>query len=136
MDVLELAGRIVFAAIFVDYGFTHLRRRTAMVGFAKSFGAPAAEVTVPLSGVMMLFGGLSVALGVWADAGALLLLAFLVVAAFVAHPYWKETDPNVQAAQRANFWKNISLAGAALFFFALFADTDGELPLTLGGSLF
>jgi putative oxidoreductase len=136
MDVVELAGRIVFAAIFLDYGFTHLRQRAGMVAFAKSFDAPAPEITVPLSGVMMVLGGLAVALGVWPDVGALLIILFLLPAAFVAHAYWRESDEGMRAVQRAQFWKNISLVGAALFIFGIAVDLGDDLPLTLVGPLF
>ena len=136
MDVIELVGRIVFAGIFLDYGFTHLRQRVGMIAFAKSFNAPAPEITVPLSGLMMLLGGLAIALGVWPDVGALLIILFLAPAAFVAHRYWEETDMGMRGAQRAQFWKNISLIGAALFIFAVSVDLGDDLPLTLVGPLF
>jgi putative oxidoreductase len=136
MDVVQLIGRIVFALIFLDYGFTHLRQRAAMVGFARTFNAPAPELTVPLSGVMMVAGGLAIATGFWGDVGALLIILFLIPAAFTAHVYWRETDPVTQAVQRAQFWKNIALIGAALFMFGVFVDVGDDLPLTLGGPLF
>jgi putative oxidoreductase len=136
MDVVELIGRILFALIFLDYGSTHLRQRTAMVGFARTFNAPAPELTVPLSGVMMVAGGLAIATGFWGDVGALLIILFLIPAAFTAHVYWRETDPVTQAVQRAQFWKNIALIGAALFMFGVFVDVGDDLPLTLGGPLF
>jgi uncharacterized membrane protein YphA (DoxX/SURF4 family) len=136
MDVVELVGRVVFAAIFLDYGFTHLRQRAGMVAFAKSFNAPAPEITVPLSGVMMVLGGLAIALGVWPDVGAVLLILFLLPAAFFAHPYWRESDVATRGVQRAQFWKNISLVGAALFIFAISVELGDDLPLTLVGPLF
>jgi uncharacterized membrane protein YphA (DoxX/SURF4 family) len=136
MDVVELVGRIVFAAIFLDYGSTHLRQREGMVAFARSFGAPAPELTVPLSGLMMVLGGLAIALGVWPDVGALLIILFLVPAAFIAHPYWREADVGMRGIQRAQFWKNISLTGAALFIFAVAVDLGDDLPLSLVGPLF
>jgi putative oxidoreductase len=136
MEVVEVIGRVVFALIFLDYGSTHLRQRAAMVAFARSFNAPAPEITVPLSGVMMTLGGLAIALGVWPDVGALLIILFLLPAAFTAHAYWRESDPGMQAAQRAQFWKNISLAGAALFIFAIAIDLGDDFPASLVGPLF
>ncbi len=135
MEVVEVIGRVVFALIFLDYGSTHLRQRAAMVAFAKSFNAPAPEITVPLSGAMMLLGGLAIALGVWPDVGALLIILFLLPAAFTAHAYWRESDPGMQAAQRSQFWKNISLAGAALFIFAIAIDLGDDIPASLVGPL-
>jgi putative oxidoreductase len=136
MDVVELIGRIVFAIIFLDYGLTHLRQRAATVGYAKSFGAPAPEITVPLSGVMMIVGGLLVGLGFWGDLGALLIILFLIPAAFFGHAFWRETDQMMRAGQRAHFFKNVALIGAAVFMFGVFVDAGDDLPLTLGGPLF
>jgi uncharacterized membrane protein YphA (DoxX/SURF4 family) len=45
---------------------------------AHAMGGPAPEVLVPASGLMILVGGILIALGVWADLGALLIAAFLV----------------------------------------------------------
>jgi putative oxidoreductase len=136
MDVVELVGRVVFAAIFLDYGSTHLRQRTGMIAFAQSFGAPMPHITVPLSGAMMVLGGLAIALGVWPDVGAILLVLFLVPAAFVAHSYWKETDFAMRGAQRSQFWKNVSLTGAAIYIFGTAVSAGEDMPLTLVGPLF
>ena len=136
MDVVELVGRVVFAAIFLDYGFTHLRQRTGMIAFAQSFGAPMPHITVTLSGAMMVLGGLAIALGVWPDVGAVLLILFLVPAAFVAHAYWKETDMGMRGAQRSQFWKNVALTGAAIYIFGTAVNAGEDMPLTLVGPLF
>jgi putative oxidoreductase len=136
MDVVELIGRIVFAIIFLDYGLTHLRQRAGTVAYAKSFDAPAPEITVPLTGVMMIAGGLLVGLGFWGDLGALLVILFLIPAAYFGHAFWSETDPIMRAGQRAHFFKNVALIGAAVFMFGVFVDVGDDLPLTLGGPLF
>jgi putative oxidoreductase len=89
-----------------------------------------------LTGVLMLVCGTLVAIGLWADLAALLLAIFLVMAAFYAHAYWKETDPMTRAGQEAHFWKNIALAGACLFLLALFQQFHDGMSLTVGGSVF
>jgi putative oxidoreductase len=136
MDVIELIGRIVFALLFLDYGSMHLRQREGMIAYAKSFNAPFPEVSVPVSGVMMLLGGLMIALGVWPDVGAILIILFVLPAGFVGHKYWAETDYGMRAAQRAQFWKNIAIVGGALFIFGAAIDYGEDMPLTLVGPLF
>ena len=136
MDVIELIGRIVFALLFLDYGLLHLRQREGMIAFAKSFNAPFPELSVPVSGLMMLSGGLMVALGVWPDVGAILIILFVFPAAFVGHKYWAETDYGMRAAQRAQFWKNMSIVGGALFILGAAIDYGEDMPLTLVGPLF
>jgi putative oxidoreductase len=136
MDVIELIGRVVFALIFLDYGLLHFRQRAGMVEYAKTFDAPVPEVSVPVAGAMMLLGGSSIALGVFPDVGALLIILFVFPAAFVGHRYWKETDYGMRAAQRAQFWKNISIVGGAVFIFGAAIDYGDDMPLTLVGPLF
>jgi putative oxidoreductase len=136
MDVVELIGRIVFALLFLDYGSMHLRQREGMIAFAKSFNAPFPEVSVPVSGVMMLLGGLMIALGVWPDVGAILIILFVLPAGFVGHKYWAESDYGMRAAQRAQFWKNIAIVGGALFILGAAIDYGDDMPLTLVGPLF
>ena len=135
MDVVDIVGRVLFALVFWQNGYRQLAHRANSIAYAKSFGAPFPEISVPVTGVIMLVGGTLVVLGVWADLAALALAAFLVAAALVAHRYWLETDFGMRAGQEAQFMKNIALAGASLFMFAVFADFGDDLP-GLGGPLF
>jgi putative oxidoreductase len=134
MDVVDLVGRVLFALLFLDNGWAHLAKREQMVPFGRAIGAPLAHISVPLTGVMMIVGGVLVALGIWADLGALLIVLFLPAAGYLGHAYWRETDPMMRAAQKAQFWKNIALAGAALFILYAFQQFGDEIGLTLGNS--
>jgi putative oxidoreductase len=134
MDVVDLVGRVLFALLFLDNGWAHLAKRDQMVPFGRAIGAPVAHISVPLTGVMMVVGGALVALGIWADLGALLLVVFLPAAGYLGHAYWRESDPMMRAAQKAQFWKNIALAGAALFILYAFQQFGDEIGLTLGNS--
>ncbi|MCU1640006.1 MAG: DoxX family protein [Nocardia sp.] len=136
MDVLVLIGRILFVLLFLASGVGHLTQTEAMAQYAQFKGIPAAKLSVFGSGVLLVLGGLSVLLGVWADLGALLLLIFLLPTAFLMHAFWKETDPQAKQTEMISFNKDISLAGAALMLFAFFAYVGGDLGLTLTGPLF
>ena len=135
LDIIDLVGRLLFAAVFFINGWAQVVRRDVMVGVGQAIGAPRPDLTVPVSGVLMLISAALIALGVWADLAALLLFLFLPYAAFLAHAYWKESDPGMRAAQSAQFWKNIALAGAALVLLAMYAD-GREFDLALGSGLF
>jgi putative oxidoreductase len=135
LDLVDLVGRLLFAVLFLMNGWANVAQREAMVGGGAAIGAPRPGLSVPASGVVMLVGGVLIALGVWADLGALLLVVFLPYAAFLAHAYWKESDPGVRAAEQAQFWKNIALTGAALVLLAMYAD-GREFDLALGSGLF
>lgn len=136
MDVIALIGRLIFVAMFLNSGVKHFRQREGMTAYVRSAGGPAPELAVPLTGVMLLAGGGLVALGLWPDVGALLLAAFLLPVAFYMHRYWKVDDPQMRTVQETHFWKNVSLAGASILLFALFAACGEEIGLMLGGPLF
>lgn len=136
MDWIALLGRILLVPLFVGGGISHLTKTRDMAAYAQAKGVPqgAARPIVIGSGLMILVGGLMVLLGVWADLGALLLVAFLVPTALVMHAFWKVDDPQAQPVEQAQFMKNLALAGAALLMFVLF--TTSEVGLTLTGPLF
>lgn len=136
MDVVVLIGRILFALLFLGSGFGHFAQRKEMTQYAQSKGIPAAGLSVPASGVLLIAGGLSVLLGVWADLGALLLIAFLLPTAFLMHAFWKETDQQTKQAEMIQFNKDVALAGASLMIFGLLARVGGDLGLTLTRPLF
>ncbi len=136
MDVVDFVGRVVFAFLFVQNGYAHLRNRAGMVAFARSFGTPYPEFSVPFTGVLMLACAALIVLGVWVDLAAWLLAVFLVAAALLAHRYWEESDYGMRAAQQAQFMKNMALAGACLFLGALFNQFSDGMSITLGGPLF
>ncbi|TRW26529.1 DoxX family protein [Flavobacterium zepuense] len=107
-----LAGRILFSLIFIISSFGHFGEQS--IGFAASKGVPLAGVLVPLSGIIELFGGLSIILGYKTKWGAWLIVLFLLPVTFMLHNFWTITDPMAQQMDMAAFMKNISMIGAAL----------------------
>jgi putative oxidoreductase len=109
---LVLAGRILFAAIFILAAPGHFAAGT--VAYAASAGVPMPSVAVPLAGIIALVGGLSVAFGFRARFGAWLLVLFLVPVTLYMHRFWGVADPMMAQMQQVNFMKNVSMLGAAL----------------------
>ena len=103
MSAVLAIGRILFALIFINSGISHLTKLEAMTGYAKYKKVPAAKLSVIVSGLMILVGGIYVALGIYADLGALLIAIFLIPTALIMH----------------TFFKDIALAGAALMIFVM-----------------
>lgn len=135
MDWLYLIGRTLFALIFITSGgFGHFGQLKGTTQYARAKGVPAPRALVIITGIMLLTGGLSVLLGVWMEIGTWLLVIFLLVAAFKIHDYWALSDPMQRASERAQFMKNISMAGAALILYWV-VQTYGYGPLTLGHSM-
>lgn len=135
MDVIFVIGRVVFALLFLRSGIGHFKAREAMIGYAKAKNAPAPEITVPLTGLMIIVGSILVALGLWADLGALLIFLFLLGAAFIMHAYWKESDPQAASQESVHFFKDLSLLGAAIVIFWLYNQLQ-DVPASLTDSLF
>jgi putative oxidoreductase len=137
MDVVFLIGRILFAFVFVYSGITvHLIGYRQGVQYAKAYKVPLAEVGVPLTGVAAVLGGLSVALGVWGDLGALVLAGFLVLITPFMHAFWREEDQMQRVIQTVMFVKNTALLGGALVLFYVWNQLQGEAGLSLTDPLF
>lgn len=133
MDIILLAGRILFASLFLGSTMGHLMKTADMAQYAGSRGVPMPTLATRVTGVQMLLGGLMVVLGLWGDLGAILLFAFLVPTAVLMHAFWKETEPMAKQMEMVHFNKDVALAGAALAWFWVFSQDVG---LTLTGPLF
>lgn len=119
MDILLVIGRVLFALIFINSGIAHLTKLNDMTGYAQFKKVPAAKLAVIVTGLMLIIGSLYIVFGVYADLGALLLAIFLVPTAFMMHNFWTIQDPQAKQGEMINFFKNLSLAGAALIIFIL-----------------
>ena len=119
MDVVTLIGRLLFAALFIGSGIGHFAKLEAMTGYAKYKKLPAAKFGVLISGLFFLLGGIYIAIGLWVDLGALLIAVTVILAGIIFHAFWKETDPTAKQNETISFFKNLSLAGAAMIIFAL-----------------
>jgi putative oxidoreductase len=135
MDIVLIIGRVLFALLFISSGISHLTKLEAVTGYAQYKKVPAAKFSVVLSGLMILVGGLYIAFGVYADLGALLIALFLIPTSFMMHAFWKETDATAKQNEVYGFFKNLSLAGAALIIFAL-VSTGTEFGPSVTGAFF
>ena len=135
MEVVMLIGRILFAFMVVSGGINHLTKAEAMAGYAAYKKVPSPKLANFVSGVLLLAGGLSIVLGIYADLGAVVIAALLVLMALKMHDFWAQTDAQAKQMETIAFWKNVSMAGGALFIFASTASGQ-EIGLTLTNSLF
>ncbi|MCP3760684.1 DoxX family protein [Streptomyces sp. TBY4] len=136
MDVLVLIGRLLFVMLFLGSAVAHLTKTQAMGAYAASRGVPAAVPATVASGLVILAGGVSIALGIWADLGALLIAAFAFPTAVLMHGFWREEDPQARQMEQTQFLKDIALGGAALMLIAFFSYVGDCLGLTITGPLF
>jgi uncharacterized membrane protein YphA (DoxX/SURF4 family) len=124
MDIVLIIGRVLFALMLVTGGLNHFTKAEAMAGYAAHKGVPQPKLANLVSGLMLLFGGLSIILGVWADLGALVSAVVLLAMAVMMHDFWKAADPQAKQMETISFFKNVSMAGGALVMFAAVANAD------------
>ncbi len=128
MKFIVLLGRLLYSSIFILSGFQHLLMAHSITAEVAKHGVPLAQVAVPVSGVIAVFGGVSILLGYYARIGAWLLVVFLVPVTLMMHNFWAVADPKLAVTVQIMFMKNISMLGAALMI-AYF----GSGPLSLDG---
>jgi putative oxidoreductase len=112
--------------IFITAAPRHFSREG--IEHAAQLGAPIAGLLVPISGVLALAGGLSIAFGYQARWGAWMLVAFLMPVTVIMHAFWRVPDPAAAHTQQAMFAKNLSMLGAALLI-----TYFGSGPLSVHG---
>jgi len=135
MSLIVLLGRILFSALFLYSAVGHLTQTNMMAGYAQSRGVPQARLAVLGTGVMLVAGGLSVLLGIWADLGALILFAFLASTAVLMHGFWRDSG-EARMTEQVQFFKDTALAGAALMIAGLVSYVGPALGYTITGPLF
>lgn len=135
MNTVLLIGRILFAIMFVSGGLNHLTKAEAMAGYAGFKKVPAPKLANLVSGVLLIAGGLSIILGIYADLGALVIAVLLVLMALKMHDFWAQADAQAKQTETINFFKNISMAGGALIMFAIAATEGSDYGWTLTDSL-
>lgn len=124
VKVSVLIARVFYSLIFVMAGLGHFSQGT--ISQAAALGVPLATVAVPISGVLALLGGLSIALGYKAKWGAVLLVLFLLPVTLMLHNFWAMQDPVTAQMHQIMFMKNTSMLGGALLIFNF-----GSGPLSL-----
>ncbi|WP_404442122.1 DoxX family protein [Sutcliffiella horikoshii] len=114
MDIVFFIGRILFSLIFILAGISHLKDFNHTVEMTKKFRAPFPRLSAAAMSVFAVIGGISVAFGIYAQIGALLLLVFLIPTTFIVHRFWGLSDKQQKAMQLVHFNKNLSLLGVTL----------------------
>ena len=133
--VIFLIGRVLFVVFFAFAARSHLTSGPMMVGYARSKGAPLADLGGWPGGVWLAVGSLSIALGIWPDIGALMLALFVIPMAYFIHNFWTLKDAQQRQTELGNFNRNVTYLGAALALFATFVALGHNLKFTITGPL-
>jgi putative oxidoreductase len=115
--LILLLGRICIGSLFLMAGTNHWLDLTRLTHFMT--GLPGGvNAWAMLTATIEVASGLALVLGFRTREFALLLVIFNLFAAVIGHPYWSITEATARWAQFINFWKDIGLAGGALFVLA------------------
>ncbi len=116
--LLLYLGRLVFGGYFIMGGINHFMKVEMMSGYAQSKGSPYPKLSVQVSGLLLLIGGVSVLLNIFPVLGLLALIIFLIPVTIIMHAPWKVQDPQAKMMETVNFMKNLALLGAVLIMLA------------------
>jgi putative oxidoreductase len=108
-----LLGRLLLGGLFLMSG---LQKMTALDQFAallvtSGISDSLAAVLAPVAAGAEVLGGLLIVLGLATSWASLLMIAFTIAAAFMAHRFW-EYQGEIAQLQMAHFMKNMMLVGA------------------------
>jgi putative oxidoreductase len=113
-----LLGRVCIGSLYLMSGINHWLDLTLVTHFMTGLPGPV-DVWAMLTATIEVAGGAALVLGFRTREFALLLVLFNLGAAAIGHPYWSITgDATARWGQFIHFWKDIGLAGGALFVLA------------------
>ena len=104
--LIQLAGRIMLALIFILAGIGKIQDPAGTAGYMQSVGLPAILLWPTIA--LEVLGGLAIAVGYQTRIAAFALAIFSVVAAFIFHKNFADQ------MQMIMFLKNIAMAGGLL----------------------
>ena len=108
-----LLGRVVLGGLFLISGAGKLMAIDQFAAILAQNGIPdqVAPALAWLGAGVETVGGLFIVLGLATNWASLFMIAFTIVAAFIAHRFW-EAPPDLRMLQTAHFEKNMMIAGA------------------------
>ena len=118
--VIWLMARVVLGGLFMMSGIGKLSGIDQFAASLVKNGIPDqfAPMLAWLGALVETIGGLCIVLGFATSWASLVLMAFTIVAAFIAHRFW-QAPPEARMVQTAHFEKNMMIAAAyALLYVA------------------
>jgi putative oxidoreductase len=112
-NALNLAGRVLLAALFLPAGIGKLTGFAGTVGYIASVGLPLPAVGAVLALVVEIVGGIALIAGFGTRIAALVLAAFTLVASFFFHAFWAVPADQAFVVQLL-FFKNVAVVGGLL----------------------
>lgn len=101
---------IFLAAFFILNGINHLINTKILVEYAHKRSLFSPKFSVIASGIGLITGGVMILFPVTKTVGATGLAAFVIIAAFLLHRFWDESDREEKLLEVQNFVKNFAIA--------------------------
>jgi putative oxidoreductase len=112
-DELILCARVLLMALFLVFGWSKLTDfRLATAGMA-AVGLPLPSLFATSAVIVELLVGGALVLGFQTRVLSLAMAVYTVVTALIGHHFWAMSGAQ-HAANMANFYKNLSIAGGLL----------------------
>lgn len=109
-----LAGRLLIALPFLDFGIYKLTNWTMMVGWLEMNGLPLPALLLGAAIVLELVGGTLLIAGARTRWVAVALALYLVPVTFLLHDFWT-FEGIVRQGQRESFGKGLMIIGGLIF---------------------
>ncbi len=122
-DLLLLIGRCAIAALFLPSGINKALNYSAFAdglggrGLPFGLSLPYPELWAAAAVAIEVLAPLLILVGAMVRPTALVLTAFVLMAAATSHRYWEFADAAARRAQNVNFYKNLAIAGGLLFLY-------------------
>jgi putative oxidoreductase len=115
-DVLILAARLLFAALFLIFGWRKLRDFSGTVSQMVELKAPMPLLAAGVATFMELPVAFAVAVGAFTRPLALLMFLYTLGTALIGHRFWTVKDAE-RVDSMDSFFKNLSIMGGFLLLF-------------------
>ncbi|MGE5538043.1 MAG: DoxX family protein [Gemmatimonas sp.] len=115
---LDTLGHLLLASVFVSQGLGAIPRFDFHAGRLRERRIPSPEFVLVCGLAMMLAGGAMLASGVFAVAGATLLIVFTIVATILFQNFWTIADVVRRREKRGQFFNNLAILGGLLLALA------------------
>ena len=124
-DVLILAARLLFAALFLIFGWRKLRDFSGTVSQMVELKAPMPLLAAGVATFMELPVAFAVAVGAFTRPLALLMFLYTLGTALIGHRFWTVKDAE-RVDSMDSFFKNLSIMGG---FSLLFVTGPGKYSI-------
>lgn len=100
---------IALGIFFILNGLNHLFNTHVLTEYVEKRRLPFPEAGVYISGVVLIFGGVTLMTGFLQLYGIIGLCIFIVVASFTIHQFWAETERDARMFEMMQFAKNFAI---------------------------